>query len=559
MSKVEVIWSSPNKDGLTACAKEQFLKGLRTAGAEVEEIHYRSYKMRKYLLFLILSVLLGLSGCTSGLSTEQESGEVASVSEETTEKESLTEEVSTEEPSETDEKEIYSNGEMEFVLPEDWKDKCVVVTSDESIVVYQKASYEVEEESGFLCAVIKEENEVSIPEYYEIACSDEAIYYLCVPSDVPCVEEPKISAEYVSMVKYYQEIEDCITIKGNDLYFEMYQFVCPMSKTREIPDEVLANLMPRQLLYARNEIYARHGRIFTNQHLKERFEGFSWYLPAIEPEDFDESILSDVEKKNIEKIVALEKQYKEKHILQEPLAFGMEYSFDLDGDGTPETLCLRYKSMENYHDYAVEVLINGKCVMGADEWVVTLETRGYYVTDIDENNPGLEIAISDYGESDDPATHFFYYDGKLNYIGYVDNMLEEKYTEKNKILTGFNGKVEGYIRADVFYSCFAYAQWQYSYQDKTIQMMEQDMYELCPDKSYELTEDIQIYKQKSTDSKCITLKAQNVYFLESDRDLWMKVKGEDGVTGYLYRNEDWDVDGTGKHAEEIFVNLPFFG
>lgn len=45
MSKVVVIWSSPNKDGLTACAKEQFLKGLRTAGAEVEEIHLNTRKL----------------------------------------------------------------------------------------------------------------------------------------------------------------------------------------------------------------------------------------------------------------------------------------------------------------------------------------------------------------------------------------------------------------------------------------------------------------------------------------------------------------------------------
>ena len=32
MKKVTVIWSSPNKDGLTASAKEQFLKGLVEAG-----------------------------------------------------------------------------------------------------------------------------------------------------------------------------------------------------------------------------------------------------------------------------------------------------------------------------------------------------------------------------------------------------------------------------------------------------------------------------------------------------------------------------------------------
>lgn len=32
MSKVVVIWSSPNVDGLTAAAKEQFIKGLDKCG-----------------------------------------------------------------------------------------------------------------------------------------------------------------------------------------------------------------------------------------------------------------------------------------------------------------------------------------------------------------------------------------------------------------------------------------------------------------------------------------------------------------------------------------------
>ena len=38
MSKVAVIWSSPNDDGLTASAKDRIIKGLTEAGAEVEEI-----------------------------------------------------------------------------------------------------------------------------------------------------------------------------------------------------------------------------------------------------------------------------------------------------------------------------------------------------------------------------------------------------------------------------------------------------------------------------------------------------------------------------------------
>ena len=39
MKKVTVLWSSPNRDGLTASAKDQFVLGLAEAGAEVREIH----------------------------------------------------------------------------------------------------------------------------------------------------------------------------------------------------------------------------------------------------------------------------------------------------------------------------------------------------------------------------------------------------------------------------------------------------------------------------------------------------------------------------------------
>ena len=39
MSKVAVVWSSPNTDGLTASAKDRFVNGLKLAGAETEEIH----------------------------------------------------------------------------------------------------------------------------------------------------------------------------------------------------------------------------------------------------------------------------------------------------------------------------------------------------------------------------------------------------------------------------------------------------------------------------------------------------------------------------------------
>ncbi len=45
MKKIAVLWSSPNTDGLTASAKNEFIKGLKDAGDEVAEIHLNSRKI----------------------------------------------------------------------------------------------------------------------------------------------------------------------------------------------------------------------------------------------------------------------------------------------------------------------------------------------------------------------------------------------------------------------------------------------------------------------------------------------------------------------------------
>lgn len=47
--KVVVVWSSPNVDGLTAKAKAQFIKGVESQGATVEEVHLNKLKMEHCL------------------------------------------------------------------------------------------------------------------------------------------------------------------------------------------------------------------------------------------------------------------------------------------------------------------------------------------------------------------------------------------------------------------------------------------------------------------------------------------------------------------------------
>lgn len=57
---------------------------------------------------------------------------------------------------------------------------------------------------------------------------------------------------------------------------------------------------------ARNEIYARHGRLFNNEEIQAYFDSMPWYTGTIQPEDFDDGVFNQYEKANLEKISAIE-------------------------------------------------------------------------------------------------------------------------------------------------------------------------------------------------------------------------------------------------------------
>lgn len=83
-------------------------------------------------------------------------------------------------------------------------------------------------------------------------------------------------------------------------------YVLPDSSTRLITSAELDSLSSYQLWIARNEIYARHGRKFTNTDLANYFAGKSWYNGTIEAASFDESLLTSIERQNVDAILAEE-------------------------------------------------------------------------------------------------------------------------------------------------------------------------------------------------------------------------------------------------------------
>ena len=78
--------------------------------------------------------------------------------------------------------------------------------------------------------------------------------------------------------------------------------ILPDSSKRILADSEVSGLSKSELRLARNEIFARHGRMFDDQELQDYFNSKSWYRGTIRPEDFSESMLSETEKANIETI-----------------------------------------------------------------------------------------------------------------------------------------------------------------------------------------------------------------------------------------------------------------
>ena len=83
-------------------------------------------------------------------------------------------------------------------------------------------------------------------------------------------------------------------------------YVLPGSSSRYLSASDVKNLSSYQLMIARNEIYARHGRKFNDSELQAYFNSKSWYKGTVNPEDFSTSVFNDYEIKNIELIQSYE-------------------------------------------------------------------------------------------------------------------------------------------------------------------------------------------------------------------------------------------------------------
>lgn len=83
-------------------------------------------------------------------------------------------------------------------------------------------------------------------------------------------------------------------------------YVIPGSDSRYLSEGELAGLSDRDLMLARNEIFARRGFIFSTQWLQGYFLTQSWYQGTTTASQFDAGVFNAYERANIDLILRVE-------------------------------------------------------------------------------------------------------------------------------------------------------------------------------------------------------------------------------------------------------------
>lgn len=86
------------------------------------------------------------------------------------------------------------------------------------------------------------------------------------------------------------------------------EFILPDSSVRILDKSELVGFSAEQCRLARNEIYAKHGRMFDDAGLQNYFNSRSWYHGTIPAKQFNDNMLSDIEIQNRNLIIAFEKE-----------------------------------------------------------------------------------------------------------------------------------------------------------------------------------------------------------------------------------------------------------
>lgn len=127
--------------------------------------------------------------------------------------------------------------------------------------------------------------------------------------------------QYFDWRDWYKPLRNQRLVKLNDIEKANVELILAQEAkirekltTEELPDDFAEQMFTEDLRILRNEMYARHGRVFKDPQLQKYFAAQAWYKP--DPE-FKDEMLSTIEFKNLAKIKAAEEMAISKFAIEE--------------------------------------------------------------------------------------------------------------------------------------------------------------------------------------------------------------------------------------------------
>ena len=113
-------------------------------------------------------------------------------------------------------------------------------------------------------------------------------------------EEPEMEAE--SETESETETESEIEVDTRS------EYIFPDMDTRYLTQDEVSKLSLQAVCYAKNELYARHGRKFLSQELKDYFNDKTWYEGTVDPDSFSPGVFNTYENDNLLLLVSAEEK-----------------------------------------------------------------------------------------------------------------------------------------------------------------------------------------------------------------------------------------------------------
>lgn len=254
-----------------------------------------------------------------------------------------------------------------------------------------------------------------------------------------------------------------------------------------------------------------------------------------------------------EELSGLKDEYAYHGNYEQMVARGNTVQRDINGDGKEDTILFDVDYAEDY-SAKVTFQINGQDIKS--DAVLENPSEEYYLVDLNQEDPYIEVAVQDYGPSDDPMTYFFRYleDGSAVLLGSITDLWSSCTSRISD-----NNLIEGRSRLAILQTWYAPALWKLE-NDELIKV-DEPMYYPYESSITEnrILKDITVYDKMSQEGKQTILTPQEgpVRFIATDDKNWVELETADEVHYFMYLKDSSMVNSDGNEiaATSVFDSL----